>query len=403
VPTAPPVAVGDLLVASARERGAPAGQHTALLALRLADGVRRWERTFRDARISGLSAAPGGLVLVALCSADLLHGQGALLALDGDGDEIWRWSPPARSVSAPALAPAGDTAYVTVDTGTLVGIDVATGQERRRTALSAIATLAAPAIAGDAAYVPCRGPRLLAVGLDGVQRWCYQTEDADAWLDKTPLAVGDRLYAVLTTGTAVALDARDGSLAWRANVGPPGQALGVPSTDGERLYVGARDGLHALDLDGGREVWHFLTGRKITAAPAAADGVAYAASHDHTLYALDAATGREIWRVEMRRRIEVGVAMGGDLVVVADRGGRLAAVERALAPEAYARQGRWAEAAKAQVRAGRLADAARLYEERLGEPVHAAELYRASGDVARVAMLYEAGGRYDRAETCYLE
>ncbi len=144
-------------------------------------------------------------------------------------------------------------------------------------------------------------------------------------------------------GAALALQASDGALAWRVDVGPPHRRLSAPATDGQRLFVGARDGLHALALADGREQWTFATERQVQAAPVVSGGVLYATCHDHCLYALDAATGQELWRYEVERRVEISPLVAADqtrdkpLVLVAHRKGALTAI--AYIPEA-ARQAR---------------------------------------------------------------
>ncbi len=362
-PAGPPLVVGDLLLAPTQEHGL-SSHHAMLHALSAGEASPRWQRPFEYALVSGLaqtskvSETLEVLALVAATSTDLMRGEGALVALDAAGEERYRWSPGVQRVSAPAVCSddfsrldtgatkvattnSGDLACFTADARTLVVLDLATGAERRRVGLEASASLAAPILAGDVAYVPCRGPRLLAVGLDGRPRWRFDAEKPpDVWLDKTPVVVGEHLFAVLSTGAVLALRMEDGSLAWRMDVGPEGKRLSPPATDGERLYIGARDGLHALALADGRKAWTFSTPRRIVAAPVVTGGVVYATCHDHRLYALDAATGRELWRYEVERRIEVSpvVATCGELaqpcVLVADRSGVLTAVVRPLNAEA---------------------------------------------------------------------
>jgi len=398
-PAGPPLVAGDLLLVPTQEPAMPP-RHGALQALNLSDGSPRWRKPFEYALVSGLAQTGKGSILVAIASTDLLRGQGALLALDAAGEERWRWAPGVQRISAPVAAE--DLACVTVDTKSLVLLDLDTGAERTAVDLPAPASLAALVLGDGVAYVPCRGPHLLAVGLDGETRWHFSTDDgSNAWLDKAPLPVGERLFAVLSSGAVLALNRRDGSLAWRVDVGPAGKSLSPPAADGERLYVGARDGLHTLRLTDGAEVWAFPTGRRIEAAPLVVEGVVYAAGRDHHLYALDAATGQELWRVALTRRIEHGPAVGGERVLVADRGGHLLAVERVLSAEVYAGRGRWEEAAAAHLRRGELAPAACIYQERLAQPLRAAELWEEVGEAARAAPLYEQAGRYEQAASLF--
>ncbi|MBN1139452.1 MAG: PQQ-binding-like beta-propeller repeat protein [Anaerolineae bacterium] len=370
----------------------------ALHALALADGQPRWHRRFEHATVGGLARA-GDLLLVSTYSTDLLRGAGGVCALDAAGNERWTWSPGGQRVSAPAAV--GGQVYVTVDSKVLVVLDAANGDEQKRIPLPVVATPAAPLVAGGIAYISCRGPHLLAVGLDGAPCWRFDLAgDPDAWLDRTPVRVGGRLVCVSTTGWVIALDAQSGVLRWQKQVCAEGKSLSAPATDGTRLFVGARDGLHALSLDGD-EAWVFATEGRVAAAPAAADGVVYVTAHDHRLTILDADSGREMERVELAHGIEVAPTLSDERVIAADRDGNLVAVERVLGAEGYAQRGRWAEAASTHIRRGRLVEAAQVYQGRLGQPLLAAELWRAAGDPARAAPLYEQARAYDRAEVCY--
>jgi outer membrane protein assembly factor BamB len=383
----------------------------ALHALNLLDGGMHWSQplSFAHAMVSGLAPLADGL-LVALTSTHRLEGEGALVALDAEGGEHWRWAPGVQRVSAPAIA--GDTAYVTVEARSLVAIDLIAGKEKARVDLGVTASLFAPAIEEGVAYVPCRGPHLLAVGLDGELRWCLEVKDKpDTWLDKTPLVAGERVFAVQSDGVVLALHAGDGSLAWRADAGPAGKPLSPPATDGTCLFIGARYGVYALDLVDGREVWHFPTERRVEAAPLVAGDVVYATCHDHRLYALDATTGNGLWQYEMERHIEVPpvLATCGDTpcILVADHGGMLTAIVRPLSAEELEAAGRWLEAAEAYARLDRplrralaLEQHARLLEgtmcsarEKAAAWLAAAEALEAEGEAERAVACLEAVAR----------
>jgi outer membrane protein assembly factor BamB len=401
-----PVAVGDVLLAPTQTADR---QHSTLYAVGLGDASRRWEQSFEYALVSGLQTLRVSetlKVLVALSSTDMMRGEGALLALDAAGEVCWRWSPGAQRVSAPVVA--GDVVCVTADARLLVALEAATGAERARVELEATASLAAPALVSDVAYVPCRGPHLLAVGLDGKLRWRFDVlDDPEAWLDRTPVVVGDRVFTVLSTGAVLALRAQDGTLAWGADVGP-GKRLSSLAADEERLYVGARDGVHTLNLRDGGEAWALSAGREVEAAPVVAGGVIYVACHDHRVYALDAVIGRELWQHEVERRIEVSPVITdpaspwGARVIVADRGGTLTAIARPLSAQEHEAAGHWIEAASAYADLSRLARGAELLEAH-GEPFKAAELWEQAGELKRAALLYQAAQAWGRAAELWEE
>ncbi|MBN2393264.1 MAG: PQQ-like beta-propeller repeat protein, partial [Anaerolineae bacterium] len=362
--------------------------------LGLVDGHRAWQHTFDHTLISGLVVS-GDRLLVSLTSTDLLRGEGALVALNAEGNVIWRWAPGVQQVSAPAVY--CDKAFVTVDATSLVSVDIHTGQEQRRWSLPVSASRSAPAVTDDMLLIPCRAPHLLASALDGTPRWRFDAPGT-AWVDQMPVMVGDRIFAVLSMGKAVALTKADGALVWQTDVGPAGKPLTAPVTDGERLYVGARDGLYALDLDG-HIVWRLATDRRITATPVVVGGVVYASCHDHHLYALDAVTGKELWRHAMEHRIEVSPlvlstdvtesalsvtsAQSGEtveaLVLIADADGNVTVLARPLSAAEHEAAGHWCEAASA-------------YDE-LGQKARAAALYEAAGQWAQSAILWASQGQ----------
>jgi outer membrane protein assembly factor BamB len=389
-PAEPPLVVGDLLLVATQEPG-PTAQHSTLHALNLANGSPLWQRSLEHALVNGVAQLPESSELsgslIATSSTDLLRGQGMLLAVDTTGNELWRWAPGVQRVSAPAVA--GDAVCVTCDAQTLVILDLETGAERTRISMDESASTDAPAVTGQVAYIPCRGPRLLAVGLDGQLQW--RSEDrfpAHAWLDQTPVIVGAHLFSVLGTGTALALRLSDGRVAWQTAVGPQGKRLSPPATDGERLYIGARDGLHALDLADGHPVWTFSTPRRIEATPRIDNGVAYATCHDHHLYLLDTHTGQALGRYEVSRRIEVSPAITQGRALVADRGGTITAFSLPLTAAEHEAAGRWVAAAAAYAAQGQLTQGAELLQAH-GEPFKAAELWKAAGNLERAAKQYE--------------
>jgi outer membrane protein assembly factor BamB len=399
-PAGPLVVAGDLLVTATQEPDLTS-ENSTLHALGLADGSLHWQRLFEYALVSGLAVTADGRILAAITSTNLIRGEGALVALGDAGEECCRWSSEVQRVSAPAWA--GDVVCVIADARRLIILDSTTCKEQARVALDAIGSLSAPALVDGVVYVPGRGSYLLAVGLDGYPRWRFDAEDASgAWLDRTPVVVEEHLFAVLSTGAVLALRVRDGLLTWQVNVGPPGKPLSTPATDGERLFVGARDGLHALALADGRLLWDFPTPRRITATPVVTGGVVYAACHDHHLYALDGATGQELWRYEVGRRIEVPpvLATCGEpprsCVLITDRGCALTAIARTLSAEEHEAAGHWVEAVSAYAALGQLAHGAQLLETH-GKPLEAGELWEAAGEREHAALQYEAAGAWQQA------
>jgi hypothetical protein len=198
----------------------------------------------------------------------------------------------------------------------------------------------------------------------------------------------------------VALDLATGQVLRQIELGPQhGKRLSPPTADGERLYVGAGNGLYAFNLEDGRQLWHFSTGRRIEAAPVVAGGLIYAACRDHVLYALDAATGREVWRYEAAARLEVPPLLtSGDppLVIIADRTGQVTALHRPLTPAEHEAAGQWLAAAEGYAAQADLLRAAGLLQAH-NEPFKAAQLWQALSRLDQAAQQYERAGRWLQA------
>lgn len=393
-PAQPPCVVENVVVLATQVDAVP--PYSVLHALALGDGRILWQRELPYALVSGVQGvrlATEAQLVVSTSAGDLLRGEAALLALDRDGRERWRWSEGGQRLSA--VATAGDTLCFTADAEQLLLLDAFSGAEQGRIELVAPATLAAPAVADGIAYVPGRGPHVLAVGLDGRRRWHFVAPGA-GWLDCTPLLLDERVLTAGSDGAVLALARDDGDLLWRVVVGPR-RPLSPPAVADGRLFVGARDGLYALDVASGEIVWHVATQRPFSAQPVVHQGVVYAANHDHTVYALDAATGETVWRYELARRIEQSAALATHekrlLLLAADRGGQVVAVERPPSPSELTDEDLWETAARTYARRGQWAQAAELVAAH-GAPRRAAELWEQAGAWAEAAEQYEASAAW---------
>ena len=369
-------------------------QTTSLQAFDLADGRARWEHDFEYATVSGMQAyylAPREqyVAVVATSSSDFLRGEGSLVAMDEAGLEIWKATAAEDRFSAPLVM--DRKVYVLAGSNILLIVSPEQeGDYETRIPLEVSVAAAAPAIVDGVAYVPCRRPELLAIELTGNVQWhfSYETQSRD-WLDTTPAVSGPRLFAASSAGSLFALDRDSGELIWRVSAGD-GRALSPPVADGDRLYVGRKQGLLALEASSGRSLWTFDTVRPIHAAPLIIDDTLYVTCYDHNLYALDKMTGELRWLHTMTRRIETPPVLAPSALLVVDRGGQIAALERPPEPEAAQEPRRDLEALKAQAEA---------YESE-GMPLQAAELWCQMGVLDRAAQMFEMGGDWlNAAET----
>jgi outer membrane protein assembly factor BamB len=136
----------------------------------------------------------------------------------------------------------------------------------------------------------------------GERLWRRETRAKDT--HSTNLAGGiaaedGLLYVVTGRAEALALDATDGHVRWRATLAAPARSL--PTLGGGRLYAGLIDGrLVALDLRGGRQLWSYQAGESGMIvlgqpAPAYADGIVVAGFGSGDLAAVHADTGTLVW------------------------------------------------------------------------------------------------------------
>jgi outer membrane protein assembly factor BamB len=329
------------------------------------------------------------IAVVATSSSDFLRGAGSLLALDEAGLVIWQATASEDRFSAPLVM--DRKVYVLAGSNILLIVSPEQeGDYETRIPLDISVAAAAPAIVDGVAYIPCRRPEMLALELTGKVLWhfSYETKSRD-WLDTTPAISGPRLFAASSAGSLFALDRDSGEMIWQISAGD-GRGLSPPVADGDRLYVGRKEGLLALEASSGRSLWTFDTVRPIRAAPLIINDTLYVTCYDHNLYALDKMTGEVHWHHTMTRRIEAPPLLASSALLVVDRGGQIAALERPPEPEAVEEPERDLEALRAE---------AEEYE-RQGKPLLAAELWCQMGELDRAAEMFELGADWlNAAET----
>jgi outer membrane protein assembly factor BamB len=104
-----------------------------------------------------------------------------------------------------------------------------------------------------------------------------------------------KLYAVsLTPGHVVALRAKDGKRLWTRPL--PGRSESSPLVHGGTVYVGAESGdFYALDAEDGSDVWHIDTAGSVKAGAAFHDGTLYVGDYAGHMYAIRASDGAIRW------------------------------------------------------------------------------------------------------------
>ncbi|WP_081974602.1 outer membrane protein assembly factor BamB [Novilysobacter arseniciresistens] len=120
---------------------------------------------------------------------------------------------------------------------------------------------------------------------------------------------------------------------WSADVGEGEDRLGIrqhPVIVDGRVYAAAVDGgVHALDLQTGKRIWHYPSELRLSGGPGAGDGLVVVGSLDGDVIALDASTGAERWQAKVGNEIIAEPVVGLGMVFVRSNDGRLTAFDAA--------------------------------------------------------------------------
>ena len=286
-------------------------------------------------------------LLVVLSHAQDLRGQDSaaadrILALDP------RWT---LAFDTPPVAPAGfdqEAAYVPLDGGRLLAIDLERGRVRWQIELATVVT-------------PATGDGMVFVSADAHVIAIDQRSGTTLWRTPLPSALAGPVYwdsgwvlASADTGEVIAIRAEDGHVLWRNALGSP--LAERPSPAGDRLYVALADHrlaaldletgaavwtlaleaevtgllaledqllvgtranrLHSISLDRGRIRWTQRAGADVIGAPAADDDSIYFVAFDNVLRALNRGNGNLRWTRNLPSRPSGGALRVDDVVLV---------------------------------------------------------------------------------------
>ena len=243
------------------------------------------------------------------------------------GKQRWR-----KRIGAVACAPLIDRGviYVGATDGVLVALDAQTGLEKWRY-LSRGPIEQTPVPTGDIIVFANEADEVVAVdAVTGKFKWHFKSETPEDYKLRGHAGVAidnDLIYTGFSNGTMVALRRDTGSVAWSTSLKGDADRFmdldGTPLVLGYRVYVSASSGgLFAMDKASGLVRWH--TAFWDVALPSATGNVGGLSSDGKTIYvsvadlgtyAIDLA-GNIIWRVGARGGGEPGApVIAGDLLV----------------------------------------------------------------------------------------
>jgi outer membrane protein assembly factor BamB len=178
--------------------------------------------------------------------------------------------------------------------------------------------------------VASNAPGHLALGGTIKQVWSASVGTGSSFYGKvtaSPIVYGGRVFALDAAGHVTAINASNGSVAWRASTTPPNEKDyegfgGGLAADGGRIYAATGFGtVVALDAGTGKKVWEKTLGPPLRASPTAVAQRVFAITKEGQVFCLSGSDGTELWNFTgLPERASIlanaSPAVDGDTVVV---------------------------------------------------------------------------------------
>ena len=231
--------------------------------------------------------------------------------------------------------------------GTLYGIDVQQGKVVWRFKLSSSLT-GFPVRVGDDVLLQTTDNSLYRIDAQGHKVWSFATQQGGLglYLSSTPLVVQGSVYALLSNGDAVAVDAATGTLLWRKQLLLDTDAamlrdLKAPQATPMHLEQVSFDGrsMHDVVLFPFYQGDVFVLNRSngdvlhresisLKATPILSDGILYLADTHGVLTATRADTGEQLWQKQVSSFELQGPVLWHDALWLTDESGVLFQVSK---------------------------------------------------------------------------
>jgi outer membrane protein assembly factor BamB/formylglycine-generating enzyme required for sulfatase activity len=262
--------------------------------LRAASGDVRWTLDF--GRFASSAVVSGDSIFA--WSEDYTISGSYVVALDLDGDELWR-TPLEKMWSLAPTVEAGHLYFVgqSGSSVSLYCLSAASGTELWRRAMSGH-SVGAPLVFENRVFVGGDEGTVYAVeAATGNEVWTGHAL-GDVWGSSLAGHAG-RLYFGTGTGHVLCVDADDGDVNWSRSLGGTPVDSSPAIVDG-KVYIGAANGLvYCLDSGTGQILWSRNTGDPIgLASPAVGEGRVVIANETGFVTCLNASDGAVRWTVD---------------------------------------------------------------------------------------------------------
>jgi outer membrane protein assembly factor BamB len=153
--------------------------------------------------------------------------------------------------------------------------------------------------------------------------------DSGELLEFSPIVVKDVVYGINNTATAFALDAKDGKVLWRKDVG--GLSANSPAYDHGVLYMAALEpgSVVAVRAKDGKILWEKQLGGRTESSPIVHNGRVIVGCECARVYALDTKDGSEVWSTPTAAEVKAAVAISKGTAFVGDYAGQMYAINPA--------------------------------------------------------------------------
>ena len=172
--------------------------------------------------------------------------------------------------------------------------------------------------------------------------WLYSSETTT---NLTPATDGARLYLPLSSGLLISLNAQDGQLNWKTEIG--GELSSSPVADQHGVYVASEIGssqkseahangaLRALGRDGGITLWRRALPMPIQGGLIASESNLYGGSSDGRVYAVKKQTGDIVWTMQHSAPFDSQPSIFGTRLYIGSDDGNLFAIDKSTGQVAW--------------------------------------------------------------------